>query len=72
MCQNHCFSYEVREVVGLGTPLYEAARMGRISGVKRGAYYWIRNSDGKTALEVAEREQNLAVADEIRLLGTPP
>lgn len=70
MYQDHCFSYEVRKVVGLGTPLHEAARMGRLSGVQiliaNGAHTWIRNSDGKTALEVAEREQNAAVANELR------
>lgn len=75
MYQDHCFSYKVRKVVGLGTPLHEAARLGRMSGVQllvaSGAHQWIRNSDGKTALKVAEREHNLAVADELRLLDTP-
>jgi hypothetical protein len=74
MYQDHCFSYEVRKVAGLGTPLHEAARVGRLSGVRiliaHGADASIRNSDGLTALEVAERNHNTAVADELRSLGT--
>ncbi|CZT19206.1 uncharacterized protein RCC_05052 [Ramularia collo-cygni] len=70
MYQDHVFSYEVRRVVGLGTALHEAAKVGQLSAVRTliasGADPSIRDSRGNTALEVAEREHNLNVADELR------
>lgn len=70
MYQDHGFSYEVRKVVGLGTALHEAARVGRLSTVRiliaNGADTSIRDSCGSTALEVAEREHKLTAADELR------
>ncbi|KAF2209962.1 hypothetical protein CERZMDRAFT_10564, partial [Cercospora zeae-maydis SCOH1-5] len=56
--KDDAFSYEVRKVVGLGTALHEAARSGHPSVVRlliqRGTDVTIRDSRGKTALEVAE------------------
>ncbi|KAM3417822.1 hypothetical protein BST61_g6047 [Cercospora zeina] len=72
MYQDHCFSYEVCKIVGLGTALHEAARTGRLSTVHtliaHGADISVRDSLGNTALEVAEREHNLTVAEELRRL----
>lgn len=72
MYEDHAFSYEVRKIVGLGTPLHGAARVGRLSTIRiliaHGADIDIRDSCGNTALEVAEREGHLAVADELRSL----
>lgn len=72
MYSDHGFSYEVRKIVGLGTPLHKAARVGRLDTVHTliasGADISIRDTHGRTALEVAERGHNLAVADELRRL----
>ncbi|EME39172.1 hypothetical protein DOTSEDRAFT_75051 [Dothistroma septosporum NZE10] len=72
MYQDHYFSYEVHKIVGLGTALYEAARTGRLSTIKtliaHGADISIRDSLGYTALDVAEREHNLPVIEELRRL----
>ncbi|KAK3616232.1 hypothetical protein LTR56_026093 [Elasticomyces elasticus] len=64
------FSYEVRKVVGLGTALHEAARMGRPSVVqmllRKGTDISIRDSRGNTALEVAELYENHAAVSLLR------
>nr|POE98586.1 hypothetical protein CFP56_75515 [Quercus suber] len=65
--QDHRFSYEVRKIVGLGTALHEAARVGQLSGIRaliaHGADISIRDSCGNTALEVAERKHSLSVVE---------
>lgn len=65
MYQNHAFSFEIRRVVGLGTPLHEVARAGRpetaIVLLNHGANQNIPDSDGRTALEVAQQLNNHAV-----------
>lgn len=72
MYEDHAFSYEVRKIVGLGTPLHGAARLGRLSAIRiliaNGADLGICDSCGNTALEVAEREGHLAVVDELKSL----
>lgn len=72
MYEDHAFSYEVRKIVGLGTPLHGAARLGRLSAIRiliaNGADLGFRDSCGNTALEVAERQGHLAVVDELKSL----
>lgn len=64
--EDDAFSYEIRKVVGLGTALHEAAKMG-LPGIvqtliQNGTAVSIRDSRGNTALEVAEVHENLAAA----------
>lgn len=66
MYQHHAMSYESLKVVGLGTPLHEAARGGRpeaaIVLLEYGADPMLLDSNGRTALEVATLHGNEAVA----------
>jgi len=59
-------SYESLKVVGLGTPLHEAARGGRLEAalvlLEYGADPMVLDSNGRTALEVATLHGNDAVA----------
>nr|POF13268.1 ankyrin repeat and sam domain-containing protein 1a [Quercus suber] len=68
--EDDVFSYEVRKIVGIGTALHEAARVGQASVVRtllqEGTDVSIRNSRGNTALEVAELYENHAAAALIR------
>lgn len=66
MYQHHAMSYESLKVVGLGTPLHEAARGGRPEAalvlLEYGADPMVLDSNGRTALEVATLHGNDAVA----------
>lgn len=66
MYQHHAMSCESMKVVGLGTPLHEAARGGRLEAalvlLEYGADPKLLDSNGRTALEVAILHGNEAVA----------
>lgn len=66
MYQHHTISYKSLKVVGLGTPLHEAARGGRLEAalvlLEHGADPMVLDSNGRTALEVATLHGNDAVA----------
>lgn len=65
MYKNHALSFETRKIVGLGTPLHEAARAGRLETVQVllefGADLAVRDSDGCTVFDVAKNVGNEAV-----------
>lgn len=65
MYKNRALSFETRKIVGLGTPLYEAARAGRLETVRvlleSGADLAARDSDGCTVFDVAKNGGNEAV-----------
>lgn len=66
MYRDHPYSYESLKVIGLGSPLHEAARDGRPEAalvlLEHGVDPMVLDSNGRTALEVATLHGNEAVA----------
>lgn len=67
MYSTHRFSFETRKVVGLGTPLHEAAKRGRSRTIKtlldHGAKKTILDTRNETAFQIAKRHGHHACAE---------
>lgn len=73
MYENRPACYELQKPFGIGTPLHEAADMGRLDVVDvllaRGADPNIKDARGELAIERAERNNKVAVVERLRSLG---
>lgn len=70
MYQHRSDSWALQQAFGLGTPLHDAARLGKLDAARvlldHGADCMIKDSLGFTPLQTAEENQHEAVADCLR------
>lgn len=73
MCENCRQSYELQKAFGMGTPLHEAAALGKLDVVTvllaKGADPAIEDPRGETALDRAERSNRTVVVECLRSLS---
>ncbi|KAH7381701.1 ankyrin repeat-containing domain protein [Pyrenochaeta sp. MPI-SDFR-AT-0127] len=68
--ENHPWSRMMHKAIGAGTPLFDAAARGKTDVVKylrqRGANPAIKNTHGKTVLQIAEEGGHIEIVDIIK------
>jgi ankyrin repeat protein len=76
MYQNHLHSYFYHRAFGIGTPLHNAAELGKLDLVDfllgRGADPLIPDARGMLAVERAEQNGHTDVVERLRPLSVPP
>lgn len=67
MYQDRLDCYVLQEAFGLGTPLHEAASLGKVATARlllqNGADPWAKDSPGRTAYQRAKENQHDAIAE---------
>lgn len=70
MCADHPVSYEMQKAFGIGTPLHEAAGLGKLDVVDvllaRGADPNVRDVTGELAIDRARRNNRMDVVERLR------